>query len=81
MPVQACLPFKISVALWPDSSLLPDRVKAFRVALPDNFGFTLYRRRAADVQFFNVVGSRSKRSSCASDDEAYARRQKRAARS
>ena len=28
------------------------------------------RRKAADVQFFDVVGSRSKRSSCASDDEA-----------
>ena len=40
-----------------------------------------YRRRAADVQFFDVVGSRSKRSSCASDDEADARRQKRPARS
>jgi hypothetical protein len=40
-----------------------------------------YRWRAADVQFFDVVGSRSKRSSCASDDEADARRQKRPARS
>src|SRR5258705_2823691 len=29
MPVQVCLPFKIIVALWPDSSLLPDRVKVF----------------------------------------------------
>ena len=37
MPVQACLPFKISVALWPDSSLLPDRVKAFRAGASGNF--------------------------------------------
>ena len=36
---------------------------------------------AADVQSFDVVGSRSKRSNCASDDEADARRQKRPARS
>jgi hypothetical protein len=41
-----------------------------------------YRRRAADVhQSFDIVGSRSKRSNCASDDEADARRQKRPARS
>jgi hypothetical protein len=39
------------------------------------------RQRAADVQFFDVVGSRSKRSSCASDDEADAWRQKRSVRS
>jgi hypothetical protein len=69
----------------PDSSLLPDRVKAF----DDRAGASgtisdltpCYRRRAADVQFFDVVGSRSKRSGCASDDEADARRQKRPARS
>jgi hypothetical protein len=36
---------------------------------------------AADVQFFDVVGSRSKRSNRASDDEADARRQKSPARS
>ena len=40
-----------------------------------------YTWSAADVQSFDVVGSRSKRSNCASDDEADARRQKRPARS
>src|SRR6476620_6044340 len=81
---QACLPFKISAALWPDSSLPPDRVKAeIELALPGTISdlSSCYKRRAADVQFFDVVGSRSKRSNCASDDEADARRQKRPARS
>jgi hypothetical protein len=40
-----------------------------------------YTWSAADVQSFDIVGSRSKRSNCASDDEADARRQKRPARS
>jgi hypothetical protein len=35
----------------------------------------------ADGQFFDVVGSRSKWRNCATDDEADARRQKRASRS
>jgi len=33
-----------------------------------------YTWSAADVQSFDIVGSRSKRSNCASDDEADARR-------
>jgi hypothetical protein len=40
-----------------------------------------YSWSAADVQFFDAVGSRSERSDCASDDEADARRQKRPTRS
>jgi hypothetical protein len=40
-----------------------------------------YTWSAADVQSLDIVGSRSKRSNCASDDEADARRQKRPARS
>jgi hypothetical protein len=67
------------------AALLPDRVKAFdnRAGASGTISdfSPCYRRRAADVQFFDVVGSRSKRSNRASDDEADARRQKSPARS
>ena len=72
----------------PDSSLLPYRVKEFglTIKLAGASGTfsdhsPCYRWSAADVQSFDVFGSRSKRSNCASDDEADARRQKRPARS
>jgi hypothetical protein len=64
-----------------DSSLLPYRVKAFGLtiklagasgAISDHPPCNTWS--AADVQSFDVIGSRSKRSNCASDDEADARR-------
>ena len=51
------------------AALLPDRVKAFdnRAGASGTISdfSPCYGRRAADVQFFDVVGSRSKRRNCA----------------
>jgi hypothetical protein len=78
----------LELQIRPDSSFLSYRVKArgltTKVAgasgtISDHS--PCYTWSAADVQSFDVVGSRSKRSNCASDDEANARRQKRPARS
>jgi hypothetical protein len=78
----------LELQIRPDSNLLPYRVKAFglTIKLAGASGTIsdhspCYTWSAADVQSFDVVGSRSKRSNCASDDEADARRQKRPARS
>ena len=78
----------LELQIRPDSSFLPYRVKALglTIKVPGASGTIsdhspCYTWSAADVQSFDIVGSRSKRSNCASDDEADARRHKRQTRS
>jgi hypothetical protein len=53
---QACLPFKISVALWPDSSLLPIALRRLTIelALPEQF-LTFHLVTGGGQRMFNSL--------------------------